>query len=127
MYPEFKEYFLSSHYVVSTSPVSPSHMQSRILAQRPPPVLLLDVDTQTDNVSTTVKPTPQPVGASDELDRIHLSLISRMNELELQNSEIQDSVDEIRSMLCEFKRMWESKVANESKTDVLLRNIGVLS
>lgn len=102
-------------------------MQSRILPQRPSPVLLLDADTQTDSVQQTVRPIVQQVGTSDEFAKIHLSLISRINELELQNTELQDSVDEIRSILCDFKRMWESKVSTETKTDVLLRNIGVIS
>ena len=106
-------------------------MQSRIVAQRPPPVLLLDADTQTDSSSTMsqTKPTPQVVSetVADQISSIHVNLVARINELELQNAELQDSVDEIRNILSEFKRMWESKSANEKKTDVLLRNIGVIS
>jgi hypothetical protein len=107
-------------------------MHSRILAQRPAPVLLLDADTQTDLMVTSEKPQmSQDINSPDkisaEISNLHMSLVSRINELELQNAELQDSVDDIRSMLCEFKRMWESKAANEKQTDVLLRNIGVIS
>ncbi len=114
--------------------IDSSYMHSRILAQRPAPVLLLDADTQTDLVLTSEKPqmtqrqdTNSPDKIYAEISNLHMNLVSRINELELQNAELQDSVDDIRSMLCEFKRMWESKAANEKQTDVLLRNIGVIS
>ena len=104
-------------------------MQSRIIAQRGPPVLLLDADTQTENNSVTVVRQPQMSydQVSSDLSNLHISLTARINELELQNAELQDSMDEIRDILCEFKRMWEAKTTNEKQTDVLLRNIGVIS
>ena len=106
-------------------------MQSRIMARRPPPVLLLDVGTQTDSSSrmTLTKQSSPDITESvaDQISSIHVNLVARINELELQNAELQDSVDEIRNILSDFKRIWETKSANEKKTDVLLRNIGVIS
>ena len=104
-------------------------MQSRIIAQRQQPVLLLDVDTQTTN-EVCVPQVVEPTGVgriSEEIGRVHMSLVSRISELELQNADLQDSVDDIKNTLCEFKRMWEAKTSNEKQTDVLLRNIGVIS
>jgi len=105
------------------------NMQSRIVPQQPSHVLLLDADTQTEHNNVTVIRQQQVSyeKVSSDLSSLHISLTARINELELQNAELQESVDEIRDILCEFKRMWENKTTQEKQTDVLLRNIGVIS
>jgi proteasome assembly chaperone (PAC2) family protein len=87
--------------------------------------LMLDVDTQTDVQSVNRPTVKAPV--DDQMSRMHINMISRINELEIQNEELAESVHEIRAILVEFKRMWEMKINNEKDTDVLLRNIGLIS
>ena len=56
-----------------------------------------------------------------------MSLVSRIHELEIQNYETQKKLDTVLLTLECFKRDWERKAANEKNSELLLRNIGILS
>ena len=97
--------------------------------------LMLDAQTQVSNeyisppstphsiLSTTV---PVDVMISTHLDQVHMNLVSRINELEMQNYDLQKNLKEIGISLHQLKTMWEVKIGNEKDSDLLLRNLGIL-
>jgi len=98
------------------------------------PTLLLNADTQTIEESVRGIPRNLPPMSTGEttphveaITRMHLNLVSRITELEIQNDELYQSLEDVKRILVEFKRNWEAKTANEKDTDVLLRNIGMIS
>ena len=94
--------------------------------------LLLDADTQTDTVpahpsQSSSLSTTDLVVLNQQLIGMQMSLISRMNELEIQNSEIQESLIALSKQVTEFKQKWEHRNQQEKDSDLLMRNVGLLS
>ena len=92
---------------------------------------MLDADCQTNPLVTTKS---SPVVATStssvdalQLNQIHMNLVSRINELEIQNYDLLKIMKELRSTMNEFKAKWEVKTLNEKDSDLLLRNIGILN
>ena len=86
--------------------------------------LSLDADAQTEAASASAD---KSQSVQEQLTEIHLSLVSRIHELEILNYETQKKLDIVLSTLETFKKDWDRKVANEKDSDLLLRNIGILS
>lgn len=95
--------------------------------------LLLDADTQTDTKlnaiasSVSASSNSELVEINQQLARMQLSLISRINELEIQNAEVLQTVLELAKTVDEFKQKWEHRNKQEKDSDVLMRNVGLLS
>ena len=97
--------------------------------------LLLDADAQTESNQQGMRSVPSESAdgnhGSQELTqqmvRMELSLVSRLNELEIQNAELRDALIELTQQVGEFKSQWEQRVGNEKDSDVLMRNVGLLS
>ena len=60
------------------------------------------------------------------LNHTHMSLATRINEVELQNYEILKELKEIKQMVEEFRNAFDCKTNNEKDTDILLRKVGIL-
>ena len=94
--------------------------------------LSLDADAQTevtrrlDEQDATDLP-PSLSTVQEQISQVHMSLVSRIHELEIQNYETQKKLDTVLLTLECFKRDWERKAANEKNSELLLRNIGILS
>ena len=92
--------------------------------------LLLDADCQTDaTVRTAVNDSASLdlVEINQQLVRMQMNLVSRINELEIQNSEIMQTVLELTRTVDEFKQKWEQRTRQEKDSDLLMRNVGLLS
>jgi len=93
--------------------------------------LLLDADCQTDDPrpsgESLAQPNTEPLEINQQLVRMQMSLVSRINELEIQNSEILQTMLELTRTVGEFKQKWEHRMKQEKDSDVLMRNVGLLS
>jgi hypothetical protein len=92
--------------------------------------LMLDIDTQTEE-TTVLYPAEhrasEPSVDSTQINYMHIDLVSRLTELEIQNSEMRDELKTIASVLTEFKTEWDRKSKAEKDSDILLRNMRVFS
>lgn len=82
----------------------------------------MDRAIQTDKIY--VGPTPS---SNSQLNQMHIDLVSRINELEIQNTETQHTLTQVLKTLTEFKSTYERTCKNQTDTDVLLRNMKVFS
>lgn len=94
--------------------------------------LMLDIDTQTENTTVNVHApaedvAQQPNVDSTQINYMHIDLVSRLTELEIQNSEMRDELRAVARVLTEFKTEWDRKSKAEKDSDILLRNMRVFS
>ena len=99
---------------------------------RPAYKISLDADTQTDGFPTqtqivTESSSSDLVGINQQLVGMQMSLISRINELEIQNAEIHGSLLDLSKQVTEFIQKWEHRTNQEKDSDLLMRNVGLLS
>ncbi len=94
--------------------------------------LFVEADSQTDSAITRQSPGVSRVQderkeVNYELLKIHMSLISRINELELQNAEILDTVNGLAKSFRELKNILDRRNQQDKDSDLLMRNVGILS
>lgn len=92
--------------------------------------LMLDADAQTVQSEAGTfqsKRMDETHELSAQLSQTHLSMVSRINELEIQNYEILKNISDMKSLLQDFKQSYDRKVNSEKESDVLFRKIGILS
>ena len=95
--------------------------------------LLLDADTQTDRgvqpsqSSEQSMPSVDLVGLKQQLVELQVDFASRINEIEMKTDDIQDMLNSISKQLSEFKQKWEHRTNQEKDSDLLMRNVGLLS
>lgn len=84
----------------------------------------LDADTQTVRVYTTP---PSDDTILVQINQAHMSLASRIHQVEMQNDEILVELNSVRKLLEEFKLAYDRKTDNETEAQILLRKVGILS
>lgn len=91
--------------------------------------LLLEAQSQTimADPSHASKSVSQIQDLRDELNQVHLNVVTRIHEIEIQNYEILKKLDSLTKTIEIVKADWERKYASEKNADVLLRNVGILS
>lgn len=91
----------------------------------------LKLEAQSQTLIADLSPTPGSVShiqdLRDELKQVHLNVITRVHEIEIQNYEILSKLDSLTKTVENMKSDWERKYASEKSADVLLRNVGILS
>jgi hypothetical protein len=109
--------------------------------------LLLDADTQTEEaiyrkLDDLPSDSDSSYPLSNQVSQVHVDIITRVNELEIQNQDILAKLNHVCPLGCiplslqtlqmthlitQFKQQWDQKNGLEREADVLLRKIGILS
>jgi hypothetical protein len=91
-------------------------------------MVTLDVDCQTP----PLPPAPRS-GGEERLDEIlnkvndlHLNVISRLNEIELINFELNSKLSKLSEQFSEFHIQYKKQTQNELEQNLLIKNLGLL-
>jgi hypothetical protein len=95
--------------------------------------LLLDADTQTDNIQPSAvldqqnSQSSEIIALKQQLVEMQVDLTSQINGLDIRNDEIQEILEDLAAELADFKKLWRQKTDKENDSDILMRNVGLLS